>query len=314
MTKLLKPTLLAIFFTFLRLNSSIGYEGEYHLRGHHREPSLEQNNGKGSKEPRNLIVGGTEVQEGDYPYLVYLEIYWGNSTYTELQYCGGTLIHPDWILTSAYCVYDAKEIVAILGAHDITKACEQGEPVECHSIDIDEDVHMVPEYNISWAMGDFALIKLPKSSNKTTAYLNWIYWLPKVNDTVWVAGRGATSPDKYFSNVPMETEAVVMSHEDCELEYRFDITPDLQCARGRGLYDVCYGDSGGPIVVKPTDDSLRTLSNGRDVLVGVVNWAGTSLGCRLMTRPTYYNRVASAFSWIVSVAPEMLDTTFGLII
>ncbi len=91
------------------------------------------------------------------------------------------------------------------------------------------------------------------------------------------------------------------------------ITPDLQCARGRGFYDVCYGDSGGPIVVKPTDDSLRTLSNGRDVLVGVVNWAG-SLGCRLMTRPTYYNRVASAFSWIVSVAPEILDTTFGLII
>jgi hypothetical protein len=57
---------------------------------------------------------------------------------------------------------------------------------------------MVPEYNISWAMGDFALIKLPKSSNKTTAYLNWIYWLPKVNDTVWIAGRGATSSDKYM--------------------------------------------------------------------------------------------------------------------
>jgi len=64
------------------------------------------------EESRDLIVGGTEIQVNDYPYLAFLSI---NKSDRSRSFCG-----PNWILTAAHCVDAAYDITAGLGAHNVS--------------------------------------------------------------------------------------------------------------------------------------------------------------------------------------------------
>ena len=61
------------------------------------------------------IVGGSESQANQFPWMAYLQIkFWSGDTAT----CGGTLISQDWVLTAAHCLYGGVEVRVTLGAHD----------------------------------------------------------------------------------------------------------------------------------------------------------------------------------------------------
>jgi secreted trypsin-like serine protease len=308
MTQFMKKVLMITTFSSILLQGfSVDNEGR--LRGRHPVTSSKKDR-ISSNSSRYLIYGGTEVREGDYPYLAFIDIIWENTTSTVHQYCGGTLIHPNWVLTSASCALDAVEIAVILGAHDVTDACDQGPPVECSSINIEKDVFTMPEYNYSDYNDDFALLRLSKPSNQDTAFLNVHYFLPGESDKLRIVGRGGTDENEPYSPVPMEKQVDFVSHEECELEYNEILHADLQCARSQGLSDTCYADSGGPIIIRPTDEGLLETTGERDILVGVISWGLVDEGCQTRTRPFFYNRVTSAFTWMITVAPEILESLF----
>lgn len=49
------------------------------------------------------IVGGCDVPARKYPWQVSLRFY--SMTYYLWEHlCGGSLIHPEWVLTAAHCV------------------------------------------------------------------------------------------------------------------------------------------------------------------------------------------------------------------
>ncbi len=76
---------------------------------------------------------------------MYIELFCTRETFD--WFCGGTLIHPQRVLTSTPCLLNSTEITGVLGAHDITNACDQPDP-ECYSINLEEDLYQVPDYGI----------------------------------------------------------------------------------------------------------------------------------------------------------------------
>ena len=68
------------------------------------------------------IVGGEEAPPGAYPWMAALISGDCSSTYYNCQFCGGSLIDANWIVTAAHCVEDITnpdEVDVLLGVHNL---------------------------------------------------------------------------------------------------------------------------------------------------------------------------------------------------
>jgi len=230
------------------------------------------------------IIGGTDFSQ-EYPWMVSIQ---GDG-----HFCGGALIHKDWVITAAHCMEDisAQDLTLWVGAQDISKLEAPSSLAEKHTVDW---VSGHADYSDSTFISDIAILKLSQSSTKTPLKLinNTQNAQLVGNDALRVIGWGLTDVNDQTSipNILQEVDVKFQSDAKCDATY-----PGLvdqywhqgMCAgEESGGKDSCSGDSGGPLLL---------LENNEWYLTGIVSWG---VGCGQGGNFGVYNEVAYYLDWI----------------
>jgi secreted trypsin-like serine protease len=251
-----------------------------------------------------MIVGGTAVPNGKYPFMVALLDKREPGGAFQEQFCGGTLIDKDSVLTAAHCffrnrgIFQARiKLVVAVGRTDLNQNRGQLRSVPLSH----RFIH--PRYNGNKRGDayDAAVLKLSrpvkgiKPIKLATARQND---LEKPGRILTAAGWGSVrSKPQSVEDYPKrmrEVSVPVVSDSRAKRAYQSQnlrYLPSLQVAAGKKGKGACFGDSGGPLF----DSGSRTQ-------VGITSYGAG--GCAWARYPAVYTEVNSPEigKWILRAA------------
>lgn len=237
------------------------------------------------------ILGGREAQPGAYPWQVALIDPLQPNTYAG-QFCGGSLIDEEWVLTAAHCV-EGKEpslIDVLVGAHRLS---DSGTRIPS------AQVIPHPGYDPTQLDHDLALIRLstPVTYTPISLYqtISGTSEFDHLRATVigWgakeISGWSAVYPDAL-----REVSLPLVDPTRCQQSTEV-ITDAMLCAGYETLtMGACYGDSGGPLMVQQP--------NGSWTQIGIVSWG--PYGCIASGMYDVFTRVSSYWEWITACTTD----------
>lgn len=255
------------------------------------------------------IVGGREAEPGEWPWQVAL-IHANGDLYND-QFCGGSLIDPQWVLTAAHCAVerDPSQLQVVIGIHNLQV------PDDGYLVRDVSQIIIHPGYGLAARYdSDIALLKLASPAN----------YRPGAGAVLPIAGVRLVPPDvgalvgrestvtgwgnrsAFGNDFPAtlhEVEVPIISNAECATAYGSSLTASMVCAGlPEGGKDSCQGDSGGPLVV-------YNAAQGRWELAGIVSWG---YGCAQPGEPGVYTRVSSFRQWTLDNTGITYEPDFGL--
>ncbi len=232
--------------------------------------------------PDGEIIGGDEADPGEYPFQVAL-LHHAVATRWNAQFCGGTLISPDTVLTAGHCVVGtrASEIDVLAGTHTLAPG---GGGLRVRA----RQIRLHPGYDDNTLEHDVAVIQLGQDLPYDTVRpaVPGDLGLYPADTMATTIGWGDRDIARNIQDYPFdlrEVEVPIVSDVDCATAYPVGLFPGMVCAGDLvdGGEDACYGDSGGPLMVPDGPEWVQ---------VGIVS---TGTDCARRRFPGIYTEVAS---------------------
>lgn len=243
----------------------------------------------------SAIIGGGSASITDSPWQVGLLS--GRGSSYDYQFCGGSIINPEWVLTAAHCLADHSGYLGIFaGGDDLEESGHEyaadawyvhpGWTATNNDIAL---VHLAAPLPLDGVT--MAAIELPYRLNQETPW-------PAAGAEVLVTGWGEQSGfgvGDYPTLLNSATLEVVSGPTtDACGEYsatEWDYLTELCVGAPNAVADTCQGDSGGPYAIDVA---------GTWTLAGVTSWG---YGCATVGYPGMAARVTSFLDWITPGLP-----------
>jgi len=248
------------------------------------------------------IIGGEQASAGEYPWQAAL-VYSSYSNPYLGQFCGGSLIAQQWVLTAGHCVVNDEESVVspssmdvVLGINNLSDGPTYGDYGQRIGV---QQIYLYPGFNYGSNDGlnqDAALLKLESAAVLNSLVSTIALASPSDTSQVQagvmstVTGWGSTSESGGYPDSLMEVQVPIVAYSTCAASYSgmFNLSNNYHLCAGYsgGGKDSCYGDSGGPLIVPNGSGWLQA---------GIVSFGE---GCARANYYGIYSKVSYFKPWI----------------
>ncbi|XP_055327026.1 collagenase-like [Sitodiplosis mosellana] len=244
------------------------------------------------QQKHSRIINGFPSERNQFPYYVWMlgTIMEDNST----NYCGGSLISDEWVLTAAHCLIDVSVMRIHLG---LLKTMQFDEPGRIVLTAEKGQYFSHPDFQMNGVINDIGLVRLPKRINFTPSIQK--IKLPTTCDSnsnenidVIGIGNGLTDDDSTKPSPILRWASFrTISREKCNEVFRFlNFRTTVICIESPKEVgsSICHGDSGSGLI-RRSDNTL----------IGVASFVADS-GCD-NGLPQVFTNIVEYHPWISSI-------------
>jgi trypsin len=228
--------------------------------------------------PGSDIIGGDPAAPGEFPFMAAILDKRISGTDFDRQFCGGSLIAAEWVLTAAHCAEGASAGQLAVAVGRTLLSSNEGQRRDVSAVIIH------PDYNEPIGLAhDAALLRLATPVTGITpiglaGLADDRFEVPP--QWLTVIGWGTVSTRKpAYPNELRKVDVPAVDDATCRGAYGPSLDAATMVCAGAPNIDSCYGDSGGP---------LFATEAGSRIQVGIVSWGK---GCAKKRFPGVYSEV-----------------------